>query len=74
LEVTEETDATKDEIERFTEEISRLPVERVRWLYKKRWDVLRLYPGEIPRLSDAQYLESTLRILDTWKKQKINIG
>jgi hypothetical protein len=74
LEVTEETDASKDEIERFTEEIARLPVERVRWLYKKRWDVLRLYPGDIPRLSDAQYLESTLRILDTWKKRKINLG
>jgi len=71
-EVAEKTEATQRELERFTEEISRLPLERVRWLYKKRWDVLRLPPGDIPRLSDAQYLEATLRILDTWKKQKID--
>jgi hypothetical protein len=37
--VAEETEATQRELERFTEEISELPLERVRWLYEKRWDV-----------------------------------
>jgi len=52
----EETEATKHELDRFTEEISALTPERVRWLYKQRWEILRLYPGDIPRLPDAQYL------------------
>jgi len=70
----EETEATKHELDRFTEEISALTPERVRWLYKQRWEILRLYPGDIPRLPDAQYLEATLRILDTWKKRNIYVG
>jgi len=61
-------------LDRFTEEISALTPERVRWLYKQRWEILRLYPGDIPRLPDAQYLEATLRILDTWKKRNIYVG
>ena len=31
---------------------------------------MRLNPGEIPMLSDAQYLEATIRILDSRKKRK----
>ena len=54
--------------------ISTLPDERVRWLYKKRWDVMCLNPGEIPLLSDAQYLEAALRILDARKKRKTAAG
>ena len=72
--MVEETEATKFELERFTEEISAVTPERVRWLCKQRWEILRLNPGEIPRLSDAQYLEATLRILDIWKKQDIDVG
>jgi hypothetical protein len=33
---------------------------------------MRLHPGEIPLLSDAQYLEATLRIL-IQRKQKTNL-
>lgn len=55
-------------------EISSLTPERVRFLYKQRREILLLYPGDIPRLFDAQYLEATLRILDTWRKQKIHVG
>ena len=73
-EVFEETEATKRELDQFAEEISALTPERVRWLYTRRWEVLRLCPGGIPRLSDAQYLEATLRILDTWKTREINVG
>jgi hypothetical protein len=67
--IIEETEARKHELDQFTEEISALSPERVRWLYKQRWEILRLCPGDIPRLSDAQYLEATLRILDTLKKR-----
>jgi hypothetical protein len=65
----EETEATRRELDKFTEEISALTPERVRWLYKQRWEILRLCPGDIPRLYDAQYLEAMLRILDSWKKR-----
>jgi hypothetical protein len=72
--VVEEKEATRHELERFSEEISSLTPERVRFLYKQRWEILRLYPGDIPRLSHEQYLEATLRILDTWRKQEIYVG
>jgi len=65
--VAEETETTKHDIDQFVEEISTLPLDRVKWLYKQRWEALRLCPGDSPRLSDAQYLEATLRVLDTLK-------
>jgi hypothetical protein len=68
------TEATNQELDQFTKEISVLPPERVRWLYKQRWEILRLCPGDIPRVSDAQYLEAMLRILDSWKKRDISFG
>jgi hypothetical protein len=67
--IIEETEAKKHELDQFTKEISALTPERVRWLYKQRWEILRLFPGDVPRVSDAQYLEATLRILDTLKKR-----
>jgi hypothetical protein len=70
----DETEATPGELAQFYEVLSGLTPERVRFLYKQRWESLRLYPGDIPLLSDAQYLEATLRLLDTWKKQKMYVG
>lgn len=72
--VLEKTEAAKHELDQFAKEMSTLPLERLRWLYKRRWEILRLCPGDIPRLSDAQYLEAMLRILDEWKKRGISIG
>ena len=72
--VAEETEAAKDEVGQFTREISTLTSERVRWLYKQRWETLRLTPGELPRVSDAQYLEATLRILAILKKRDFDGG
>ncbi len=72
--MAQESEATERDLQRFAEVILTLPDDRVRWLYKKRWDVMRLNPGEIPLLSDAQYLEATLRILDARKKQKAAAG
>lgn len=60
---------SKEELDRFTLVLASLTPERVRWLYKQRWEIVRLYPGEVPLLSDAQYLEATLRLLDAWRKQ-----
>ena len=65
---------TIDELADFSEVIRSLTPERVRWLYKKRWDILRLNPGETPSVSDAQYLDATLRVLDAWKKNGIDVG
>jgi hypothetical protein len=70
----EKTEAAEHDLDQFAREISTLPVERIRWLYKQRWEVLRLCPGDIPRLSDAQFLEAMLRILDDWKKRGISVG
>jgi hypothetical protein len=70
----EMTEATRSELDQFTKEISTLPLERLRWLYKQRWEILRLCAGDIPRLSDAQYLEAILRILDDWKKRGTSVG
>ena len=69
----EKTGAAKHELDQFAKEISTLPLERLRWLYKQRWKILRLCPGDIPRLSDAQYLEAMLRILDNWKRRGISV-
>ena len=72
--MAQQSEATERELQQFAKVISTLPDDRVRWLYKKRWDVMRLNPGEIPLLSDAQYLEATLRILDAQKKRKTAAG
>lgn len=72
--IIEAAGATRRELDQFTEEISALTPEQVRKLYKQRWEILRLCPGDIPRLSDAQYLEAILRVLDTWKKRDIYVG
>ena len=72
--IIEEAEATKHELDQLTEEISALTPERVRWLYRQRWEALRLTPASIPRLADAQYLEAMLRMLETWKKRGISAG
>ena len=69
LEPAVERCVTKEELDRFTLVLASLTPERVRWLYKERWEIVRLYPGEVPLVSDAQYLEATLRVLDAWRKQ-----
>ncbi len=72
--LAQDSEVPERELQRFAEVISTLPDERVRWLYKKRWDVMRLNAGEIPLVSDAQYLETTLRVLDARKKRKTAAG
>jgi hypothetical protein len=63
-EVVERVAVTKGELDRFREELSGLSSNRVRFLYRQRWDVCRLNTDSLPRAADIQYLETTLRVLD----------
>ena len=63
-EVIERVAVTKEELERFCAELSGLTPDRVRFLYRQRWDVCRLNRDIRPRVTDIQYLEATLRVLD----------
>lgn len=58
---------TKEELDRFFEVLSTLTASRVRFLYRQRLEMCRLHPGSLPRVSDIQYLETTLRALDELK-------
>jgi hypothetical protein len=69
-ETVDETRASNEELERFQQVLSTLTPSRVRFLYRQRWEICRLNPGGIPRLTDVQFLERTLRVLDAWKRQK----
>lgn len=73
-EAPEDRDVSKEELQQFYDLLSTLPPERVRFLYRQRWEACRLCPGTIPRRGDAQYLETTLRLLQDWKRQKIHVG
>jgi hypothetical protein len=63
-EITENRSVTKEELNRFFEVLSGLPLSRVRFLYRQRWEACRLNPGGLPQPTDIQYLETTLRVLD----------
>jgi hypothetical protein len=62
--------ATDHELQHFYEELSTLTEERVRWLYRQRWDKCRMEPGCLPSTLDAQYLGTTLKVLKGMKKPK----
>ena len=73
-EIAEESHASNEELERFQRIVSSLPVSRVGFLYRQRWEVCRLNPGGIPRLADVQFLERTLRVLEAYKARGVEIG
>jgi hypothetical protein len=56
------------------EVLSGLTPSRVRWLYRQRWETCRLNPGQLPLVSDLQYLQTTLKVLDDWRRQGIDVG
>jgi hypothetical protein len=72
--VGQESEASDDELERFRQELLTLLPTRVRFLYRQRWEACRLVPGSIPRRAHAQFLSETLRVLDTWRRQGIDVG
>ncbi len=73
-ETVQPAEASSEELEQFAEVLSTLTPSRGRFLYRQRWESCRLDPGGIPRLADVQFLERTLRVLDTWKRQDIDVG
>lgn len=66
--------ATAHEIQQFYDTLAALTPSRVRFLYKQRWEVCRMAPGRTPRLSDLQYLETTVRVLGDFRRKGIDIG
>lgn len=73
-EVAEKDSVSKEELDRFFDVLSGLTPDRVRFLYRQRWEICRLNPGSLPRLTDVQYLETTVRVLDSWKHAGKNVG
>ena len=70
----QETAASNEDLDRLQEVLSTLTPSRVRFLCRQRQETCRLNPGCIPRLADVQFLERTLRVLDTWDRQRIDVG
>jgi hypothetical protein len=62
--------ATEHELQHFYEELMTVTEERVRWLYRQRWDKCYLEPGSLPSTLDAQYLTTTLKVLKGMKTVK----
>ena len=60
--------AAEHELQHFYEELSTLTEERVRWLYRQRWDKCYLEPGNLPSTLDVQYFGTTLKVLKGMKK------
>ena len=55
--------ATAHELDYFYEELSALAPERVRFLYRQRWEKCRLEPCSLASTLDVQYLGTTLKVL-----------
>ena len=72
--IAEETSVAKEVLDQFREMLSGLTPSRVRFLYRQRWETCRLNPGSLPRVTDVQYLETTLRVLDVWRRAGIDVG
>lgn len=51
------------ELEHYYNELITLPRDRVRFLYKQRWEKCRLETDGLPSKVDVQYLETTLRAM-----------
>lgn len=61
--------ATESELSLFYEELIKLAPERVRFLYRQRWEKCRLEHASLPSTLDLQYLEVTLRVLKGMEKR-----
>ena len=71
--IAQETLVTKEALDQFREMLSGLTPSRVRFLYRQRWETCRLSPGSLPRVTDIQYLETTVRVLYAWRSQGIHV-
>lgn len=55
--------ANPQELKRYHDELMALSPDRVRFLYRQRWEKCRLATDGLPSKVDFQYLETTLRVL-----------
>jgi hypothetical protein len=55
--------ASAQELEHYYDELMALELDRVRFLYRQRWEKCRLETDGLPSKVDVQYLETTLRVL-----------
>ena len=62
--------ASEHELNHFYEVLSTLTPERVRFLYRQRWENCRLEPATLPNTLDLQYLEVTLKVLKGMEKRR----
>lgn len=62
--------ATTHELDHFYEELSTLTPERVRFLYRQRWEKCRLEPCSLPSTLDVQYLGTTMKVLKDMARGK----
>ena len=62
--------ATIHELDHFYLELSTLTLERVRFLYRQRWEKCRLDTKTLPSTLDVQYLGTTLKVLKEMAKAK----
>jgi hypothetical protein len=72
-ELVEKDPLTKEQLDPFSDELSELPSGRVRFLYRQRWEACRLSPGTLPSVSDIQYLEVTLRVLEAQRRDGLDV-
>ena len=54
--------ATEHEIQNLVDVLATVDDTRLSFLYRQRWDTCELTDG-LPRISDVQYLEATLRLM-----------
>ena len=54
---------TARELEHYYDELMALAPDRVRFLYRQRWETCRLETDGLPSKLDVQYLATTLRVL-----------
>ena len=71
--VTEKCPVTKEELHQFYKILSKVPTSHVQFLYRQRWEACRLNPGGLPHLTDIQYLEATLRLLEARSRERIEM-
>ena len=55
--------ATEHEVTSLSDKLSTVDDDHLRFLYKQRWAICEICSDGLPRISDVQYLEATLRLI-----------
>jgi hypothetical protein len=73
-EIADETQASNEELERFRQVLSTLPESRVRFLYRQRWETAGQIHGVFRSSPTFSSSKGLCRILDTRKRQRVDVG